>query len=62
MILGQRAGAHEAAEALLGSISSHEGEDEAPAKAKLLQMFEAVGLEDPWVSAQRRKLSLILFG
>ena len=24
--------------------------------------FEAVGLEDPWVSAQRRKLSAILFG
>ena len=30
--------------------------------AKLLQIFEAVGLEDPWVAAQRRKLSLILFG
>ena len=32
------------------------------AKAKLLQIFEAVGLEDPWVAATRRKLSLVLFG
>ncbi len=36
--------------------------NEGAAKAKLLQMFEAVGLEDPWVAANRRKLSLILFG
>jgi putative thioredoxin len=36
--------------------------NEGAAKAKLLQIFEAVGLEDPWVSAQRRKLSLLLFG
>ncbi len=52
----------EAAGVLLRSIEGggEEGNDEA--KAKLLQMFEAVGMEDPWVSAQRRKLSLILFG
>lgn len=52
----------EAAEVLLRSIDGggEDGNDEA--KAKLLQMFEAVGMEDPWVSAQRRKLSLILFG
>ena len=36
--------------------------NEGAAKAKLLQIFEAVGLEDPWVAAQRRKLSLLLFG
>ena len=36
--------------------------NEGAARAKLLQFFEAVGLEDPWVSAQRRKLSLLLFG
>ena len=36
--------------------------NDGAAKAKLLQMFEAVGLEDPWVSAQRRRLSLLLFG
>ena len=35
---------------------------EGAAKAKLLQMFEAIGLEDPWASATRRKLSTILFG
>ncbi len=52
----------EAAEVLLEAIRRHEGEEESPAKAKLLQMFEAVGMADPWVSAQRRKLSLILFG
>jgi putative thioredoxin len=32
------------------------------ARAKLLQMFEAIGLEDPWVSATRRRLSTVLFG
>lgn len=57
----------EAAEVLLRAIESgsgEEGSDEGAqeAKAKLLQIFEAVGMEDPWVSAQRRKLSLILFG
>ena len=31
------------------------------AKARLLKLFEVVGLEDPWVSAQRRRLSAILF-
>ncbi|MWV26646.1 tetratricopeptide repeat protein [Aurantiacibacter rhizosphaerae] len=56
----------EAAETLLRSIQGAQGvegeEGEAPAKDKLLKMFEAVGMEDPWVSTQRRKLSLILFG
>lgn len=36
--------------------------NDGAAKAKLLLMFEAVGLEDLWVAAQRRRLSLILFG
>ncbi|MBO0749915.1 MAG: tetratricopeptide repeat protein, partial [Porphyrobacter sp.] len=36
--------------------------NDGAAKAKLLQIFEAVGLEDPWVAAQRRRLSLLLFG
>jgi putative thioredoxin len=36
--------------------------NEGAARAKLLQMFEAIGLEDPWVAATRRKLSTILFG
>lgn len=52
----------EAAEVLLRAIAGGSEEGDDTAKAKLLQMFEAVGMEDPWVSAQRRKLSLILFG
>lgn len=56
---GQR---DEAAETLLGMIRSDPEWNEGAAKAKLLQIFEAVGLEDPWVSGQRRKLSLLLFG
>ncbi len=51
-----------AAETLLGMVAADREWNEGAAKAKLLQMFEAVGLEDPWVAAQRRRLSLILFG
>jgi putative thioredoxin len=36
--------------------------NDGAAKAKLRQIFEAVGLEDPWVAAQRRRLSTLLFG
>ena len=52
----------EAAETLLGMIRTDPAWNDGAAKARLLQMFEAVGLEDPWVSGQRRKLSLLLFG
>jgi putative thioredoxin len=51
-----------AAETLLAMIAADREWNEGAAKAKLLQIFEAVGLEDPWVAAQRRKLSLVLFG
>lgn len=51
-----------AAETLLAMIGEDREWQEGAARAKLLQMFEAVGLEDPWVAAQRRKLSLLLFG
>ena len=51
-----------AAETLLAMITTDREWNEGAAKAKLLQMFEAVGLEDPWVATQRRRLSLILFG
>jgi putative thioredoxin len=51
-----------AAETLLKLIETDPEWNEGAAKAKLLQIFEAVGLEDPWVQAQRRKLSLLLFG
>ena len=56
---GQR---DQAAETLLGMIRAEPEWNDGAARAKLLQIFEAVGLEDPWVSAQRRKLSLLLFG
>ena len=52
----------EASATLLRMVESEPAWNEGAAKAKLLQIFEAVGLEDPWVSVQRRKLSLILFG
>ncbi len=51
-----------AATTLLRLIAADRGWNEGAAKAKLLQIFEVVGLEDPWASAQRRKLSTILFG
>lgn len=51
-----------AAETLLEMIREDREWNEGAAKARLLKLFEAVGLEDPWVSAQRRKLSAILFG
>lgn len=51
-----------AADNLLRIVAAdREWQDDA-ARAKLLSLFEAVGLEDPWVAAQRRRLSLILFG
>ncbi|MDE2302717.1 MAG: tetratricopeptide repeat protein [Sphingomonadales bacterium] len=57
------AGERDAAAARLLAMIAHDREwNEGAAKAKLLQIFEAIGLEDPWVAAQRRKLSTILFG
>jgi putative thioredoxin len=56
---GQR---DEAADTLLAMIAHDREWNEGAARAKLLQVFEAVGLEDPWVVATRRKLSKILFG
>ena len=52
----------EAAAILLEMIAADRDWNEGAAKAKLLLIFEAVGLEDHWVAALRRKLSLILFG
>jgi putative thioredoxin len=51
-----------AAATLLAMIVDDREWNESAARARLLKLFEAVGLEDPWVSAQRRKLSAILFG
>ena len=52
----------EAADALLAMIAADSAWNEGAARAKLLQIFEAIGLEDPWVAATRRRLSTILFG
>ncbi len=50
-----------AADALLEIVRRDRAWNDGAARAQLLKIFEAVGLEDPWVSAQRRKLSQILF-
>lgn len=58
MANGDRDGA---ADALLEIVRRDRAWQDGAAKAQLLTIFEAVGLEDPWVAAQRRKLSQILF-
>jgi putative thioredoxin len=50
-----------AADALLEIVRRDRAWNDGAARAQLLKIFEAVGLEDPWVSAQRRRLSQILF-
>ena len=52
----------EAAATLLKMVATDREWNEGAARAKLLQIFEAIGLEDPWVSSTRRKLSTVLFG
>jgi putative thioredoxin len=59
MATGDRDGA---ADLLLGSIERDREWNEGAARKRLLTLFEATGLEDAWVSAQRRRLSAILFG
>lgn len=51
-----------AAAGFLHIIAADRDWEEGKARQQLLKLFEVVGLEDPWVSAQRRKLSAILFG
>lgn len=51
-----------AAEKLLAMVAADRAWNDGAARARLLQIFEAIGLEDPWVAATRRKLSTILFG
>jgi len=51
-----------AADQLLDSIARDRDWNEGAARKRLLQLLEAVGLEDPWAGAQRRRLSAILFG
>ena len=59
MAAGDRDGA---ADNLLHIVAADRSWNEGAARQQLLKVFEAVGLEDPWVSAQRRRLSAILFG
>ena len=56
---GERQGA---ADKLLEMIAADREWNEGAARARLLQIFEATGLEDPWVAATRRRLSAVLFG
>ncbi len=51
-----------AADGFLAIVAADRDWEEGKARQQLLKLFEVVGLEDPWVSAQRRKLSAILFG
>ena len=50
-----------AADALLHIIAADREWNDGAARAQLLKLFEVVGIEDPWVSAQRRRLSAVLF-
>lgn len=52
----------EAADALLAMIEADREWNDGAARTKLLQIFEAVGLEDEWVVKTRRRLSKLLFG
>jgi putative thioredoxin len=58
MAIGDRDGA---ADQLLASIAQDRAWNGGAARERLLKLFAAVGLEDPWVSAQRRRLSAVLF-
>ncbi|WP_033919319.1 tetratricopeptide repeat protein [Sphingomonas sp. 37zxx] len=51
-----------AADHLLHIVAVDREWNEGAARQRLLKLFEVVGLEDPWVSSQRRRLSAILFG
>ena len=50
-----------AADALLEIVSRDKDWNDGAARTRFLQMLEAVGLEDPWGRAQRRRLSALLF-
>jgi len=50
-----------AADSLLSIVATDRDWNDGAARAQFLKLLEVVGLEDPWVSAQRRRLSAILF-
>ncbi len=51
-----------AADGLLAIISADRDWNDGAARARLLEIFGMIGLEDPWVAATRRRLSAVLFG
>jgi putative thioredoxin len=58
MTSGDRDGA---ADALLEIVRRDRDWNDGAARKRFLQLLEAQGLEDPWSSAQRRRLSAVLF-
>ena len=58
MAAGDRDGA---ADALLEIVRRDREWNDGAARGRFLQLLEAQGLEDPWSSAQRRRLSALLF-
>jgi putative thioredoxin len=50
-----------AADGLLHIVQTDRDWNEGAARQQLLKFFEVVGLMDPWVSQQRRRLSAVLF-
>lgn len=58
MAAGDRDGA---ADQLLAIIGTEREWNEGAARNRLLKLMEVVGLEDPWTSATRRRLSAVLF-
>ena len=58
MAAGDRDGA---ADALLKIIERDREWNDGAARQRFLQLLEAQGIEDPWSSAQRRRLSALLF-
>jgi putative thioredoxin len=50
-----------AADALLEIVRRDREWNDGAARQRFLQLLEAQGLEDPWSSAQRRRLSAVLF-
>ncbi|MBA2920883.1 tetratricopeptide repeat protein [Sphingomonas sp. MAH-20] len=58
MAAGDRDGA---ADQLLAIIQADRDWNEGAARSRLLKLMEVVGLEDPWTSTTRRRLSALLF-
>ena len=50
-----------AAATLLAMVAADRAWNDGAARARLLQLLEAAGFEDPWGRAQRRRLSALLF-